>query len=396
MIPNQWYAILESRDLRSRRPLGIRRLGKDLVLWRDARGSVICMDDRCPHRGVALSIGRVGKDYIACRYHGFRYNPAGQCFKTPCNGPDSPISQALKVKTYTTREVNGFIWLWAGEDRAELPPLPWIDELPSDPSAGLTRSEYWPFNYARILENNLDAHHWAFLHGSIMVGVGEHVDNYHVEADDVLIKSWGTLRKAGNPKGRGWDFRVFLRIPNMLMIQVTPHFRSLVITTPVDEATSWVAIRCFQTYTRLPIFRWLIDFYCIHFLFAVPQYRQDFPVFHAQTPIQTGIGVSKLVAADKAIAKYLHLRDRLIREAAGASPADEANALPHTNGKAASRTLPLALPSAAHALPNRNSHRGVEGSLGRAFAWAGAYVAFPLLLPSVAFSFLLNRWYGRD
>ena len=113
--------------------------------------------------------------------HGFRYDPAGQCFKTPCNGPAGPISKALRVKTYHTREVNGFIWLWWGTaEVAELPPLPWIDELPPNPSAGLTRSEYWPFNYARILENNLDAHHWAFVHGSIMVGVGEHVDDYHV------------------------------------------------------------------------------------------------------------------------------------------------------------------------------------------------------------------------
>ena len=129
----------------------------------------------------------------------------------------------------------------------------------------------------------------------------------------------------------------------MLMIQVTPHFRSLVLATPVDEHTSWVAIRCFQTYTRLPIFRRLIDFYCIHFLFAAPQYRQDFPwCFTPRRRLRRHFGVSKLVAADKAIAKDLHLRDRLIREAAGTREVEEATpAQPHANGKIASEKMPL-------------------------------------------------------
>ena len=32
MIPNQWYPILEARDLKLGKPVGITRLGQNLVL----------------------------------------------------------------------------------------------------------------------------------------------------------------------------------------------------------------------------------------------------------------------------------------------------------------------------------------------------------------------------
>ena len=35
MIQNQWYIIADSREIRKGRPIGLKRLGEDLVLWRD-------------------------------------------------------------------------------------------------------------------------------------------------------------------------------------------------------------------------------------------------------------------------------------------------------------------------------------------------------------------------
>ena len=39
MIPNYWYAIIESKKVKQK-PVGIRRMAEDLVLWRDADGNV--------------------------------------------------------------------------------------------------------------------------------------------------------------------------------------------------------------------------------------------------------------------------------------------------------------------------------------------------------------------
>jgi phenylpropionate dioxygenase-like ring-hydroxylating dioxygenase large terminal subunit len=56
MIPNQWYAILESYEIKKGKVVGVTRMGENLVVWRDSQGFVSIMSDRCPHRGVALSV----------------------------------------------------------------------------------------------------------------------------------------------------------------------------------------------------------------------------------------------------------------------------------------------------------------------------------------------------
>jgi nitrite reductase/ring-hydroxylating ferredoxin subunit len=54
MISNQWYAILESNEVKLGHPVAVKRMGERLVLRRNTHGEVTCMRDLCPHRGVAL------------------------------------------------------------------------------------------------------------------------------------------------------------------------------------------------------------------------------------------------------------------------------------------------------------------------------------------------------
>ena len=58
MIPNQWYVVLDSGQVRYL-PVGVTRMGEKLVFWRYHAGRVSCLRDRCVHRGVALSEGKV-------------------------------------------------------------------------------------------------------------------------------------------------------------------------------------------------------------------------------------------------------------------------------------------------------------------------------------------------
>jgi phenylpropionate dioxygenase-like ring-hydroxylating dioxygenase large terminal subunit len=58
---NYWYPILTAGEI-GRKPKAVRLLGEDIVLFRDA-GKLFALEDRCPHRGVKLSIG-------ACEYAG--------------------------------------------------------------------------------------------------------------------------------------------------------------------------------------------------------------------------------------------------------------------------------------------------------------------------------------
>src|SRR5881396_70470 len=52
--------------------------GVPLVLYRDSAGRAVALEDRCPHKNVALSIGRVQGDTLQCRYHGWRFDATGR------------------------------------------------------------------------------------------------------------------------------------------------------------------------------------------------------------------------------------------------------------------------------------------------------------------------------
>ena len=58
MIPNQWYVILESSQIKKGKILGVTRMGEKMVAWRNNQGELSVMSDKCPHRGVALSVAR--------------------------------------------------------------------------------------------------------------------------------------------------------------------------------------------------------------------------------------------------------------------------------------------------------------------------------------------------
>src|SRR5262249_33841740 len=110
MIPNMWYAICRPQDVPRREPVGLRRMGEDLVLFRDATGRVVCMQDRCAHKGAKLSarlpgISRLTRNIpqpgrIACPYHGFEYDAKGDCVAIPALGDGAKIPKGMCLKAY--------------------------------------------------------------------------------------------------------------------------------------------------------------------------------------------------------------------------------------------------------------------------------------------------------
>jgi phenylpropionate dioxygenase-like ring-hydroxylating dioxygenase large terminal subunit len=129
LIPNYWYAILESSEVKKGRPHGVTRMREKLVLWRDHYGVVQCLADKCVHRGVSLSTGKILKDNVQCPFHGFEYDRIGQCRKMPANGRASPIPPKYVAPSYLVRENHGLVWLWWGEKRETYPELPFFDDL---------------------------------------------------------------------------------------------------------------------------------------------------------------------------------------------------------------------------------------------------------------------------
>ncbi|MGD0750238.1 MAG: Rieske 2Fe-2S domain-containing protein [Anaerolineales bacterium] len=99
MIPNQWYAILESNEIKKGKIIGVTRMGGKMVVWRNRQGELSLMSDKCPHRGVVLCIGKVMGDCIQCPFHDFEYDTSGACSLVPAIGSNTEPPRALHVHT---------------------------------------------------------------------------------------------------------------------------------------------------------------------------------------------------------------------------------------------------------------------------------------------------------
>ena len=86
--------------------------GAELVVWRDSSGKAHVWEDRCPHRGMRMSFGFVRGDHLACLYHGWQYDTAGQCRHIPAH-PQLEVPQTIRMQTFSAAERNGVIWAGA-------------------------------------------------------------------------------------------------------------------------------------------------------------------------------------------------------------------------------------------------------------------------------------------
>ena len=71
-LRNYWYVAATDAEI-SRKPLGRMILGDPIVLFRAEDGTPVAFEDRCPHRHLPLSMGKLVGDTLQCLYHGLRF-----------------------------------------------------------------------------------------------------------------------------------------------------------------------------------------------------------------------------------------------------------------------------------------------------------------------------------
>ena len=97
-VLDNWYLVARDTEVGSR-PVGLTRLSRDIVLWRDGDGALNCVEDLCPHRGAKLSLGKVCDGNVACAYHGVQVNGAGEFAAIPTE-PNSPFIGRKVVRPF--------------------------------------------------------------------------------------------------------------------------------------------------------------------------------------------------------------------------------------------------------------------------------------------------------
>ena len=109
MFPsNTWYVAATPAELTGT-PLARMILGEKLVLFRTTTGQAVALEDRCPHRMLPLSRGRVTGERIQCGYHGAEFSPEGKCVGLP---GQAELPENVRVKSYPVCERNGMVWIW--------------------------------------------------------------------------------------------------------------------------------------------------------------------------------------------------------------------------------------------------------------------------------------------
>jgi nitrite reductase/ring-hydroxylating ferredoxin subunit len=112
-----WVPVALSSSIEAGTSAGAVVEGSEIVVWRDNSGNAHVWEDRCPHRGMRMSFGFVRGDHIACLYHGWQYDTAGQCRYVPAH-PTLEVPQTIKVPTYLSQEKYGIIWTTTDEESA--------------------------------------------------------------------------------------------------------------------------------------------------------------------------------------------------------------------------------------------------------------------------------------
>ncbi|HUZ75500.1 MAG TPA: aromatic ring-hydroxylating dioxygenase subunit alpha [Stellaceae bacterium] len=126
-LREMWYFALPGAQLKRGRMAAKTLLGEPVLLGRAADGSVFALRDVCPHRGMPLSKGRFAGGTIECCYHGWRFDPAGQCREVPAlaAGQARDLSR-IRVAAYPVREVQGNIWVFFGTAPERAPAVPLV------------------------------------------------------------------------------------------------------------------------------------------------------------------------------------------------------------------------------------------------------------------------------
>jgi phenylpropionate dioxygenase-like ring-hydroxylating dioxygenase large terminal subunit len=253
---DHWYVAARSDQLGRGRALARKILGRPVALYRGSDGRVAALENRCPHKNVPLSIGRVRDDRLQCRYHGWSFDRKGRVVDVPCHAPGEPLP-ACGIPAFPVIERDGWIWLWPGDPAARTGGPP---SYPRDRDHGwfeLHNVMDAPMDL--VLENGLDCSHTGFVHRGLFRSDPSQLVTARIEEDasGVRVETFGE-------RPRDTDVRVIARggealrhvdrliLPHTVRVDYElgrrAHIVTILVCTPEDE-------RATRVYTRMGV-RW--------------------------------------------------------------------------------------------------------------------------------------------
>jgi len=164
LLRNHWYVAAWSEDV-GRTPLGRVLLNEYVVLFRGLDGTVVALENRCAHRNLPLSEGRLIGDEVECSYHGLVFGRDGVCTHVP---GQEDVPGWARVKSYPVAERNRWVFVWMGDpDKADPGLVPGYHAKLADPDwSAVTGQARVRGGYRLVLDNLLDLSHLTYVHSS--------------------------------------------------------------------------------------------------------------------------------------------------------------------------------------------------------------------------------------
>lgn len=166
-----WYPVHYIEDLDKSKLTKFTLLGQDLVIWWDTQAACWrAFEDKCPHRLVPLSEGRIAEDgLLECPYHGWAFKGDGMCDRIPQQLPGNTAQESKRacVQSLPTAERQGLLFLYPGQpENAAKVKIPIIEPLEESPDGWICLNTFrdLPYDALTLLENVLDASHVPFTH----------------------------------------------------------------------------------------------------------------------------------------------------------------------------------------------------------------------------------------
>jgi phenylpropionate dioxygenase-like ring-hydroxylating dioxygenase large terminal subunit len=247
---NVWTIIGQASALSNAKPIGLSVAGERIVLFRDAAQKAVALLDQCPHRGVALSLGRVERGEIECPFHGWRFNGAGANCATPFN-PDAK-RQYLHAQPLPLREDHGLLWLYTGFEPEVEPDFPETFSIKN--TLICAQETVWRAHWTRVMENMLDMPHLPFVHRrtigkDLAQKIDQHMDVFWRERP-YGARIDGAIN--GEPRMGALEYRY----PNLMELLIDPPgriFRLMAICLPQDDTTTKLILLTIRDFARWPI-----------------------------------------------------------------------------------------------------------------------------------------------
>jgi phenylpropionate dioxygenase-like ring-hydroxylating dioxygenase large terminal subunit len=167
-IRNCWYVAAWDHEIPADGLFHRTVIGEPLLLYRQADGRIVALEDRCCHRQAPLSAGRREGDCVRCGYHGLLFDGQGRCTEIP--GLER-VPPHVRVRAYPVVVKNRWVFVWMGDaEQADPALLP--DNFSNDHPDWINLPGYLHYDtpYLLICDNLLDFSHLSYVHEKTLGG----------------------------------------------------------------------------------------------------------------------------------------------------------------------------------------------------------------------------------